>query len=282
MAGTTSMFNVLFDNARGLPSFGQSRLRAQFMGSFVDLFEFFYEPKGQSSALEAVVTQLQNGLNIRWSKPLLSSENRLIVPTCLGLPLETSLRYSSVTRAETQAQLHITPAPKDGFNLLNLLYSNINLKSRFSLSLTKDIVVFFGVNTKLIQAGLEIHGKVNAFIPVNVDATTDLNQKYFKLDILPNPQEDEIVYLRSKAFSVSRNVVDSAAVKMIPVVPTGTEPNVLKQVFNPRDMSAGDSARTEALPPCNWRLMGGAQPSTAHLAYPPLCTHPGSVLLNNI
>lgn len=50
---------------------------------------------------------------------------------------------------------------------------------------------------------------------------------------------------RSKAFAITRNVEDLAAAKMTPVVAAGTELNVLRQTFNPRDLSAGDTPRTQ-------------------------------------
>ncbi|XP_063795645.1 vitellogenin-1-like [Pseudophryne corroboree] len=203
-------------------------------------------PVGKHATLQAAVTDLQNGLDVRWSKPLLSSENRLIVPTCVGLPLETSLYYSSVTRAQLQAQAHITPDLKEGVNIHQLLASNINLKSKFSLSINKDIVFMMGVNTNLMQAGMELRTKVNVILPVDIEATFNIEEKYFKVDYIPNQQENEVVSIRTKAFAVTRNMEDSAAAKMTPVVTAGMEPNVPKQTFNPRDLSVGGTPSTKA------------------------------------
>ncbi|KAM3915622.1 vitellogenin-1-like [Leptodactylus fuscus] len=201
-------------------------------------------PSGRSATLRSAVNALQNGVDINWSKSLLSSENRLVEPTCVGLPLETSLYYSSVTRAQLQAQAHITPEQKDP-SLTQLLQSNLNLNSKFSLSMTKDIVFMFGVNTELIQAGIKLRTQVNMLLPGNVEAAVNVDQNHFKIDYIPVQQENEVLSIRSKAFAITRNAEDLAAAKMTPVVAAGTEPNVLKQTFNPRDLSAGDTPRTE-------------------------------------
>ncbi|KAM5148119.1 vitellogenin-1-like [Mantella aurantiaca] len=200
---------------------------------------------GRIASLQAAVKALQRGVDIHWSKPLLSSENRLIVPTCVGLPLETSLYYSSVSRVALQAQSHITPDPKDDPRIFQLLESDINLKTKFSFSMDKDIVFMIGVNTELIQAGMELRAQVNFVLPANVDANFNVGQKHFKMDFTPELPDNELLSIRSKAFAVTRNSEDLAAAKMTPIVAAGTEPNVLKQTFSPKDLSAGDTATAE-------------------------------------
>ncbi|XP_073400966.1 vitellogenin-1-like isoform X2 [Dendrobates tinctorius] len=201
-------------------------------------------PSNKYSALRSAVSALRDGVDINWSKPLLSSENRLVVPTCVGLPLETSLHYSSVTRAQLQVQAHIIPEPKDP-SFIQLLQSNINLKSKFSLSMIKDIVFMFGVKTDLIEAGMELRTQLSIVLPGNVEAAVNVDQNHFKVEYVPIQQVNEVLSIRSKAFAVTRNAEDLAAAKMTPIVAAGTEPNVLKQTFNPRDLSAGDTPRTE-------------------------------------
>ncbi|XP_077306519.1 vitellogenin-1-like [Lithobates pipiens] len=211
--------------------------------SIENILKFF--SSGKSALLQAAVKALQTGLDIRWSKPLLSSENRVIVPTCVGLPLETNLYYSSVTRVQLQAQSHITPDPKDGLRILQLLESNINLKAKLSLSMTKDIVFMIGVNTKLIQAGLEHRTQVSLVLPANVEVNLNIGQKHFKMDFIPELPDNELFAIRSKAFAVTRNSEDLAAAKMTPIVAAGTEPNILKQTFGPKGSSAGDASRAK-------------------------------------
>ncbi|XP_073500053.1 vitellogenin-1-like [Phyllobates terribilis] len=210
--------------------------------SIENIFQFL--PSNKYSVLRSAVSALRDGVDINWSKPLLSSENRLVVPTCIGLPLETSLHYSSVTRAQLQVQAQIIPEPKDP-SFIQLLQSNMNLKSKFSLSMIKDIVFTFGVNTDLIQAGMELRTQLNIILPGNVEADINVNQNHFKVEYIPIQQVNEVLSIRSKAFAVTRNAEDLAAAKMTPIVSAGTEPNVLKQTFNPRDLSAGDTPRTE-------------------------------------
>ncbi|KAM9324668.1 vitellogenin-1-like [Gastrophryne carolinensis] len=199
---------------------------------------------GRSSLLQATVKELQNGLDLYWSKPLLSSENRLIVPTCVGLPLETSLYYSSVTRLQLQARSHITPDPKEDQSILQLLESNVNLKTKFALSMTKDIAFMTGINTDLIQAGMELRTQVSFVLPAAVDVVFNIGQKTFKMDFIPASEGNEVLSIRSKALAVTRNAEDLAAEKLTPVAVPGIEPNVLRQNFNPKDLSAGDTPRT--------------------------------------
>ncbi|XP_077133941.1 vitellogenin-1-like isoform X2 [Ranitomeya variabilis] len=201
-------------------------------------------PSNKYSALRSAVSALRDGVDINWSKPLLSSENRLVVPTCVGLPLETSLHYSSVTRAQLQLQAHIIPEPKDP-SFIQLLQSNMNLKTKFSLSMIKDIVFTFGVKTDLIQAGMELRTQLSIDLPGNVEAAINVDQNHFKVEYIPTQQVNEVLSIRSKAFAVTRNAEDLAAARMTPIVAAGTEPNVLKQTFNPSALSAGDAPRTE-------------------------------------
>ncbi|XP_040216576.1 vitellogenin-1-like [Rana temporaria] len=224
--------------------FGQELFYQEFnKHSIENILKFF--SSGKCALLQAAVKALQTGLEIRWSKPLLSSENRRIVPTCVGLPLETNLYYSSVTRVQLQAQSHITPEPKDDVRILQLLESNINLKAKLSLSMTKDIVFMIGVNTNLIQAGLEQRTQVSLVLPANVDVNLNIGQKHFKMDFIPELPDNELFAIRSKAFVVTRNSEDLAAAKMTPIVAAGTEPNVLKKTFSPKGLSAGDASRAK-------------------------------------
>ncbi|XP_018415365.1 PREDICTED: vitellogenin-1-like [Nanorana parkeri] len=211
--------------------------------SIENILKIFHS--GKFASLQAAVKALQKGLDIHWSKPLLSSENRLIVPTCVGLPLETSLYYSSVTRVQVQARSHITPDPKDDLRILQLLESDISLQAKLSLSMTKEIVFMIGVNTNLIQAGMELRTQASFVLPANVETNANAGQKHFKMDFIPELPDNELISIRSKAFAVTRNSEDLAAAKMTPIVAAGTEPNVLKQTFSTQGLSAGDSTRAE-------------------------------------
>ncbi|XP_068098161.1 vitellogenin-1-like [Hyperolius riggenbachi] len=193
---------------------------------------------GKFASLYAAAVELQKGLDISWSKPLVSSENRLIVPTCVGLPLETSLSYSSVTRVQLKAQANISPEPKDDMSILHLLSADINLKTKVALSMTKDIVFVTGINTNMVQAGMEFRTQISLRLPADAEATFNIGQKYVKVDYVPDQLDTEIFGIRSKAYAVTRNTEDSAAEKMTPIVPAGTEANILKTRI--KDASEGD------------------------------------------
>ncbi|KAJ1171461.1 hypothetical protein NDU88_003322 [Pleurodeles waltl] len=211
--------------------------------------EVFYKPEEQLPKLGDLLRSLQQSLDGHWTKPLLSTEVRHIVPTCVGLPIEKSMYYVSVTSAAINARVQILPSPSSDFSLSQLFDSKIKLHSKMSLSFAKDLIMFIGLNTHLIQAGMELQAKVHAMFPVNIAAAVNIKEKNFKIDIVPCHQESEIMSVRVKAYSVTRNVEDLAAAKIIPVVPSESIPNLWKEGFNSGEKLTGDhSENTGSFP----------------------------------
>ncbi|XP_069498840.1 vitellogenin-like [Ambystoma mexicanum] len=229
-----------------LKLFGQEVFFAKLDKSSIrHAMEAFYKTEEKLPNLKDALKSLQEGVDTHWAKPLLSTEVRHIVPTCIGLPIERSMYYASVTNAGIHVQAQISPSPSSDFSVAQLLESNIKVHSKMSLSLAKDMVLFMGVNTHLLQAGVEVQAKVHALFPVNLAAAVNIKAKNFKIDIVPCRQESEVMSIRVKAYSVTRNLEDLAAVKMIPVVPAELVPNVWKESFNPGEMFTGYHARKE-------------------------------------
>ncbi|NXD38812.1 VIT1 protein, partial [Copsychus sechellarum] len=191
-------------------------------------------------SLRRVISSLQSGVGRQWTKALLSSEMRRIVPTCTGFPTETSFYYSSVTKVAGNVQAQITPSPKSDFRLTELLNANIKLRSRASLSMAKEVTFVMGINTHTVQAGLEARTKMNAHIPVNVVATIQMKEKSIKIEIPPCKDETNIISLRSKTFAVTRNIADLAASKTTPVLLPEAVPNIMKTSFN-SDSASGET-----------------------------------------
>uniref|UniRef100_A0A672ULF8 Uncharacterized protein n=1 Tax=Strigops habroptila TaxID=2489341 RepID=A0A672ULF8_STRHB len=200
----------------------------------------WYGPEEKIPSIRKIISSLQSGVGRQWTKALLSSEIRRIVPTCTGFPTETSFYYSSITKVAGNVQAQITPSPKSDFRLTELLNANIRLRSKMSLSMAKEMTFVMGINTHMIQAGLEAHTKINAHVPVNVVATVQMKEKNIKIEIPPCKDETNIITLRSKTFAVTRNIGDLAASKMTPVLLPEAVPDIMKMSFD-SDSASGET-----------------------------------------
>ncbi|XP_064576069.1 vitellogenin-1-like isoform X2 [Zonotrichia leucophrys gambelii] len=191
-------------------------------------------------SLRRIISSLQSGVGRQWTKALLSSEIRRIVPTCTGFPTETSFYYSSITKVAGNVQAQITPSPKSDFKLTELLNANIKLRSKTSLSMAKEVTFVMGINTHTVQAGLEARTEMNAHVPVNVVASIQMKEKNIKIEIPPCKDETDVVTIRSKTFAVTRNIGDLAASKMTPVLLPEAVPDLMKTSFN-SDSASGET-----------------------------------------
>ncbi|NXJ61254.1 VIT1 protein, partial [Rostratula benghalensis] len=200
----------------------------------------WYGPDEKIPSIRRIISSLQSGVGRQWTKALLSSEIRHIVPTCTGFPMETSFYYSSLTKVAGNVQAQITPSPKSDFRLTELLNANIRLRSKMSLSMAKEMIFVMGINTQLIQAGLEAHTKMNAHVPVNVVANAHMKEKNIKIEIPPCKDETNLLTVRSKTYAVTRNIGDLAASKMTPVLLPEAVPDIMKMSFD-SDSASGET-----------------------------------------
>uniref|UniRef100_A0A8C0V760 Vitellogenin-1-like n=1 Tax=Cyanistes caeruleus TaxID=156563 RepID=A0A8C0V760_CYACU len=191
-------------------------------------------------SIRRIISSLQSGVGRQWTKALLSSEIRRIVPTCTGFPTETSFYYSSITKVAGNVQAQIAPSPKSDFRLTELLNANIRLRSKMSLSMAKEMTFVMGINTHTVQAGLEARTKISAHVPVNVVATIQMREKSIKIEIPPCKDETNIISIRSKTFAVTRNIGDLDATKMTPVLLPEAVPDIMKMSFN-SDSASGET-----------------------------------------
>ncbi|NXD91120.1 VIT1 protein, partial [Chaetorhynchus papuensis] len=196
-------------------------------------------------SLRRIISSLQSGVGRQWTKALLSSEIRRIVPTCTGFPTETSFYYSSITKVAGNVQAQITPSPKSDFRLIELLNANIKLRSKMSLSMAKEMTFVMGINTHTVQAGLEARTKMSAHVPVNVVATIQMREKNIKIEIPPCKDETNVISIRSKTFAVTRNIGDLTASKMTPVLLPEAVPDIMKMSFN-SDSASGETDNIRA------------------------------------
>nr|XP_033772740.1 vitellogenin-1-like [Geotrypetes seraphini] len=203
-----------------------------------------YTSEGKLPLVKKFIDQLQAGVDIHLSKSLMSAKIQETVPTCVGLPLQKSVNYVSVTKAAINAKAQISPAPTPDVSISQLLQANIKMQSKMTASMSKYIVAFMGIYTGLIQAGLEVHGKIHMELPVNFAATINATNQNLKADIAPVQEESELFLARSSAFAVTRNAEELASARMIPVVPAEIIPNMLNEPFIPGKMAAREYSGT--------------------------------------
>ncbi|NWH60462.1 VIT1 protein, partial [Geococcyx californianus] len=204
------------------------------------VLQAWYGPDEKIPSIRRIISSLQSGVGRQWTKALLSSEMRRIVPTCTGFPTETSFYYSSITKVAGNVQAQITPSPKSDFRLTDLLNANIRLRSKVSLSMAKEMTFVMGINTQMIQAGLEARTQMTAHVPVNVVAAVQVKEKNVKIEIPPCKEETNVITVRSKTFAVTRNIGDLAASKMTPVLLPEAVPDIMKMSFD-SDSASGET-----------------------------------------
>ncbi|MGH0180953.1 UNVERIFIED_CONTAM: hypothetical protein FKN15_005211 [Acipenser sinensis] len=200
--------------------------------TFQEVLQAVREPVERQTVIKRVVNQLERGAAAQLSKSLLVSEVRRILPTCIGLPMEMSLYVSAVTTADINVQAHITPSPTNDFNVAQLLNSNIMLHTDVTPSIAMHTIAVMGINTHVIQTGVELHVKARTTVPMKFTAKIDLKEKNFKIESEPCQQETEVMSLSAQAFAVSRNVEDQDAAKKTPLLPEEAMRDILSEQFN--------------------------------------------------
>ncbi|XP_072366474.1 vitellogenin 3, phosvitinless isoform X1 [Scyliorhinus torazame] len=165
--------------------------------------------------LAKFIVMLQNGVTMHWTKPLLASEIRHIVPTSLGLPMEMAFYYTVVSAAQAKVKFTLRSS---NLTMVQLLNTSIETDVQFTSSSVKDVIAVMGINTPLIQTGVEVQLKTSAVIPVNFTARVNLKKSNVKIERLPWQQEDQLFSARSRAFAFARNIEDLAAEKVTPLL----------------------------------------------------------------
>lgn len=66
----------------------------------------------------------------------------------------------------------------------------------FCFSYTKDVWIFYGINTELFQCGSEMKTKWPTSIPWKFSAKINVREKRFELDFPPCKKEIELVSIR--------------------------------------------------------------------------------------
>ncbi|KAJ1171299.1 hypothetical protein NDU88_003162 [Pleurodeles waltl] len=154
------------------------------------------EPATRHSVVKTVINKLLNGVARQFVQPVLAAEVRQIVPTCVGLPMEMSIYSAAVANAAVNTDVKVSPSPSSDFSLAQLLESNIQVHADVAPSIFKHTVATMGINTHLIQAGIEFHAKVHANAPMKFTAKIDMKACNFKVETTPCQQENELLVTR--------------------------------------------------------------------------------------
>ncbi|XP_061594362.1 vitellogenin-2-like [Cololabis saira] len=193
---------------------------------------------------------LLSGYVLHYSKPMLVSEIRRILPTSVGLPMELSLYTAAVAAATVDVQATVSPPLPKNFPLTQLLKSDISLKAAIAPSVSMHTYAVMGVNTAFIQAALVSKAKVHTVVPAKIAARLDLIKGNFKIQLLPVQGVNTIASALVDTFAVSRNVEDLAATKITPIVPAEPIDAMSWQNFTSRNssmLSSLESASSEII-----------------------------------
>ncbi|XP_048833617.1 vitellogenin 3, phosvitinless [Brienomyrus brachyistius] len=171
---------------------------------------------GKESPIWNMIENIQNGIAWHWTKPYLIFETRYIRATMIGLPTEISKYYLSVTGSTVNAKSTISPPPTD--NLGQLLDADIFFETDGNVRSAKDLFVFHGINTDVVQSGAELISTCLLNVPWKFSLKMNVKSMKFQLDTPPWKTRTEILSLNYNVYAVSRNIEDPAEAKMTPMV----------------------------------------------------------------
>uniref|UniRef100_A0A7N8XL44 Vitellogenin 3, phosvitinless n=1 Tax=Mastacembelus armatus TaxID=205130 RepID=A0A7N8XL44_9TELE len=172
---------------------------------------------GKESPVWGMIENLQKGLSWHWTKPFFIVEARYSQATTLGLPVEISKFYHTVTGITVNAKGTVNPPPTD--HLGQLWNSEISVETDGFFGFTKDFWIFHGISTELFQCGSELKSKMPLAVPWKFAATINVQEKKFELNFPPCKNELQLFAVRSNVYAVSRNTEDPASAKMTPIMP---------------------------------------------------------------
>ncbi|XP_072130902.1 vitellogenin-like [Mobula birostris] len=175
--------------------------------------------------LRKIINHLQRGISMKCTKSLLVSEVRHMVPTSLGLPLELAFYYTTVSVVQAHAKAKFIPSLSNT-TLSRVLNSTIHLESQLTASSVKDVKGIMGINSPMIQTGVEVQLKTSTVIPLNFTARISYKKRNIKIESPPLQQENQLFSVSTQAFAFSRNAEEPAAENRIPLLPS--EESVLR------------------------------------------------------
>ncbi|XP_063057790.1 vitellogenin 3, phosvitinless [Engraulis encrasicolus] len=206
-------------------AFGQEWFFADLNKDMIQRFLKALSPTaGKDSPAWKIIQDLQRGISWHWTKPFLVLETRRIMATTLGLPVEISKYYPTVTALTANAKAIITPPPKE--NLGELLSSDITLETDGFAGVTKDHFVFHGINTEFFQAGTQLKSKTPINLPWKLTLKMNVKQRKFEIDMTPIKKVTELFGVNFNVYAVSRNIEEPTLAKMTPMMANSAVNNI--------------------------------------------------------
>ncbi|XP_047443415.1 vitellogenin 3, phosvitinless [Mugil cephalus] len=189
-----------------------------------NIIRAFSPSAGKDSPVFAAIQNLQKGVSWHKTKPFLIFEARYFQATTLGLPVEISKYYETLNGVTVNAKAAVNPPPTE--RLGQLLTSEISLESDGFVGFTKDVWVFYGINTELFQSGCEFKSKVPLAIQWKFAAKINVAERKFEIDFPPCKKELEVFSVSSNVYAVSRNIEEPALAKVTPMMPNIVDSSV--------------------------------------------------------
>nr|BAM22590.1 phosvitinless vitellogenin [Salvelinus leucomaenis] len=178
---------------------------------------------GKKSPVWRMIENLQKGMSWHWTKAFLMFETRYIQATSLGLPLEISKYYNTVTTITVNAEAAISPPLTD--HLGQLLTSDVSLVTDGFAGFSKDQFVFHGINTDMFQCGVELKSKTVVAMPWEISMKVNIKQNTFEIDLPTCKEETKLFSVKFDVYAVSRNIEEPSLAKMTPMMPDSIEAN---------------------------------------------------------
>ncbi|XP_033937400.1 vitellogenin-1-like isoform X2 [Pseudochaenichthys georgianus] len=178
------------------------------------------------NALKALLA----GTSMNFTKPLLVTEVRRILPTSAGLPMELSFYTAVVAAASVQVKAITTPPLPENFLLADLLKTDIQLETEVKPSIALNTFAVMGINTLLLQANVMSRTKLNTRVPSKFNARLNFTEDFFKIEFLPVAVPEQFATLNVDTFAVLKNEEDHPAAIITPIIPPKLVPSFSKLV----------------------------------------------------
>uniref|UniRef100_A0A673ZE24 Vitellogenin 3, phosvitinless n=1 Tax=Salmo trutta TaxID=8032 RepID=A0A673ZE24_SALTR len=199
---------------------------------------------GKESPVWKMIENLQKGMSWHWTKPFLMFETRYIQATSLGLPLEISKYYNTVTTITVNAKAAISPPLTN--RLGQLLTSDVSLVTDGFAGFSKDQFVFHGINTDIFQCGAELKSKTVVAMPWEFSMKMNVKKNTFEIDLPPCKKETKLFSVKFDVYAVSRNIEEPSLAKMTPMMPDSIEANEDIEPPKQRSLTSGQKVCAEA------------------------------------
>ncbi|NXA10038.1 VIT2 protein, partial [Sapayoa aenigma] len=169
--------------------------------------------------VKKVVEEVQRGISVRWTLPVMVGELRHIVPTAVGVPLELGLCGVAVAQAAADVDVEMSPPLPDNFRPSQLLETKMDIHADIRPKAYFHTIAMMGINTQYFQSGLEFHAEFSANTTMKFDARINMKEKNLKIETLPCHQEVELAAVRSEVYAISRNMEEVDSEKKSQLLP---------------------------------------------------------------